>query len=401
MKCVRRLGWLFVLSIVAVDATADQMGPAGPVLSDHELAVARAGCTHGDAAACDRHGNGLIARYFSAHAKDGDAETARASFERGCDLGSIPSCTDLAWVLSDGVVKRDTPRAAALLEKSCAAKDGHACVMLGMMIDPGLPPSGIKPDIARAFRLYRQTCDGDVSGLACTSGCVGLATWTYYGESRLAIEEDHAAADTLLERACTAGCINSCAEIGDHYRDGDGVARDLATAAERYRTSCDAGFAPSCSALGKLYLAGAGVPRDKVRAKKLLIQSCKKSGGGMEPCGLDESGSRIERALVECKRANPPVELRDACTDLFAFETGGGVAGHVARAGKPVAEVSIVIDDSAMFVTRTDARGGFSLRDVPAGHHVIHVLAAQAPSYNADLEVTAGDVHVLQIDLQR
>jgi len=58
--------------------------------------------------------------------------------------------------------------------------------------------------------------------------------------------------------------------IGDAYRDGIGVARDLEKSAQWYRVGAEVGDGLAQLALGRMYLDGEGVARDLVQAAVYL-----------------------------------------------------------------------------------------------------------------------------------
>ncbi len=63
-------------------------------------------------------------------------------------------------------------------------------------------------------------------------------------------------------------------DLGEMYRDGEGVRQDHAKAFEWYQKADNQGFAEAQSNLGVMYFSGKGVRQDKTRAKELISQSC-------------------------------------------------------------------------------------------------------------------------------
>lgn len=82
-------------------------------------------------------------------------------------------------------------------------------------------------------------------------------------------EEDWARGISWLEKAARQG-MPVYLLIGDAYRDGIGVARDLETAARWYRVGAEVGDGLAQLALGKMYLDGEGVIRDLLQAAVYL-----------------------------------------------------------------------------------------------------------------------------------
>jgi len=82
-------------------------------------------------------------------------------------------------------------------------------------------------------------------------------------------EEDWARGISWLEKAARQG-MPVYLLIGDAYRDGIGVARDLEAAARWYRVGAEVGDGLAQLALGKMYLDGEGVIRDLLQAAVYL-----------------------------------------------------------------------------------------------------------------------------------
>ena len=77
-----------------------------------------------------------------------------------------------------------------------------------------------------------------------------------------------------LKQACDGGEAKSCFDLGNRYREGEGVAKDLAKAAQLYQKACEAGHAGSCFNLANRYREGEGVAKDLVKAAQLYQQAC-------------------------------------------------------------------------------------------------------------------------------
>ena len=82
-------------------------------------------------------------------------------------------------------------------------------------------------------------------------------------------EEDWKLGISWLERAARQG-MPVYLFIGDAYRDGIGVARDLKRAARWYRVGAEVGDGLAQLALGAMYLDGEGVRRDLLQAAVYL-----------------------------------------------------------------------------------------------------------------------------------
>ena len=357
--------------------------------SSKQLALAQKACDRDDAAACHRVGQVYL---------DENGMRAREAFEKACRLGSLLGCTDLGWTFATFHGRRDMQRAEQLFKKSCDAGELSACAMLGDLYasDDG----ALAQNLPAARELYERTCNGKNDGLRCGSGCEVLARWSHYGEDKLGIVEDHAKAARLEERSCKAGCISSCSDLADYYRDGDGVAIDAGAAAKLYQHSCDERHATSCKELGKLYLAGSGVKANTSRAMKLFDRACQLSKGRMDGCKGDASGKMLRRLLASCDR--PAESSVWVCNDILGFRKWGSVGGTVRFDGKPVPGVRVVIDTPDEAVAMTDANGAFVQTDVPAGRFTVRVLPSLGRNELARTTVTiiAGKQTPLAIDLE-
>ena len=83
---------------------------------------------------------------------------------------------------------------------------------------------------------------------------------------------------------CGAGARGwvNCLELGESYRNGDGVPRDTTRAAEFYQQACEGGVAEGCYSLGFMYNMGEGLGKDRARAGELFQQACE--GGSADGC---------------------------------------------------------------------------------------------------------------------
>ena len=81
---------------------------------------------------------------------------------------------------------------------------------------------------------------------------------------------------------CYAGTFSACADAGDAYHEGWGVAVSPELAAQYYRYGCNGGDARSCRALGYVTQNGDGVPQSYPEAMRLYELSC--NGGYALAC---------------------------------------------------------------------------------------------------------------------
>ena len=64
------------------------------------------------------------------------------------------------------------------------------------------------------------------------------------------------------KKACDAGDMRGCHDLGVMYADGNGVEKDFKKAAELFKKACDSDIADGCRMLGALYANGNGVEKD-------------------------------------------------------------------------------------------------------------------------------------------
>jgi hypothetical protein len=79
-------------------------------------------------------------------------------------------------------------------------------------------------------------------------------------------QADYKAAADWYRKAADQGNITAEIRLGDLYRDGRGVARDMAQAVAWYRKAADQGDAGAQGTLGLLYSVGMGVQQDYIEA---------------------------------------------------------------------------------------------------------------------------------------
>jgi TPR repeat protein len=86
-----------------------------------------------------------------------------------------------------------------------------------------------------------------------------------------------------LEIACQKGDAHACANLGEHYYFGIGVAPDGAKAFEYSSRACGQEDALGCKGMGNVYASGFGAQRDPNKAFELYKKSC--DMGNQTACG--------------------------------------------------------------------------------------------------------------------
>lgn len=224
------------------------------------LHAATEGCEGKDGFSC-----WLAGRYLATGSgADEDLVKARALHDKACTLGEVRGCNSLAVFLQRGWGGDvDVARAATLLDQACATGDPTSCANFAISLWEG---KGIAPDQPRARKLFEETCAAGAGG-GCDSladavpeaerasvkhvfekGCAAQAAsgCLYLGAVLENHEHDLAGADARYVQACELGDPSGCAWHADLLKDGKGVAKDAALAADFYRRACEGGVERAC-----------------------------------------------------------------------------------------------------------------------------------------------------------
>jgi len=150
-------------------------------------------------------------------------------------------------------------------------------------------------DYDHAFPLYREACE---LGEAASCNETGFL----YDEGQ-GVAKDAATAARYYAKACDADFASGCHNLAIDYHTGEGVAADANKAAFYERRACDRGDAAGCHNLGIFYDNGTGVAKDVVRAAALYRQACDGgNAGGCYALGVDyETGEGVDKNLAQAK----------------------------------------------------------------------------------------------------
>ncbi len=148
-----------------------------------------------------------------------------------CSLG-------LMYFIGEGVPK-DSAEAAKWWRKSADQGLAPAQSNLGMLYDNG---DGVLQDSAEAVKWYRK---------AAAQGDAGAQSSLDYIYAK-------------YRKAAEQGDPNAQIYVGWMYLKGEGVPKDITTAAKWYRMAAEQGHANAQGSLGKLYADGEGVPKDAI-----------------------------------------------------------------------------------------------------------------------------------------
>ncbi|HTV23760.1 MAG TPA: tetratricopeptide repeat protein [Polyangiaceae bacterium] len=276
-------------------------------------AAYRIACDRGHADACNALGE---LAFFGDRANAPDKVKGAEHISQACNLGSIQGCTNLGYLYANGQgLAADPSRAASAHQRAlslslaaCEGGDARSCSIAGGIYGQGRP--GIEKDASRAASAYRAAAAH--AKVSCDAGnaadCSLLAGLHADGRG---VPADNAAAVQLLRRACDAGELDACSQLGlklastpgeaspgaaqaveyyDKACDGgdargcfllalshadDGPGKDMALAAVLYEKACDRAHSGACVNLGRLYENGeGGRPKDEALARALYEQGC-------------------------------------------------------------------------------------------------------------------------------
>jgi TPR repeat protein len=115
-------------------------------------------------------------------------------------------------------------------------------------------------------------------------------------------------------KACSAGDLARCADLGETYLKGVGAPRNPNKGVEILRRACNAEGAHACAVLAQAYAKGDGVPQDTNQANTLLGKACE--DGDEEACvqACDTSKEAVRCLRVGLLSAKGAKDLRRAAT---------------------------------------------------------------------------------------
>jgi hypothetical protein len=170
---------------------------------------------------------------------------AREAYDAACDLGDGDGCAAHGDLLEAD--PPDLAGAVAEYTRGCALDSGRACAGLARSYERG-DEGAREPE--RAVELYEHACE-----LEAAAGCVGAARLLRVAAGAVdsqRIERLERRAVALAAEACNDGEARACALLGDAYREGAGVQKDVKRAARLYALGCKQGVEAACEGLKTL-----------------------------------------------------------------------------------------------------------------------------------------------------
>jgi len=225
-----------------------------------ERALLRKACDAGNYERCiDWYFDVINSRGSGAHADSGEE---LAALTRACLGGVTRGC----WALPSRL-----PQYAHVIDQACDDGEVEACHPMRLMMG-GLGDAPAPWSSAQRARACSHGSAVDCEELAAAAEKAG----------------DVAGAVGFLEKACPPFPsredrrdidAKACVRLAARQRTGDGVPRDAAAAAVRFRLGCFAegrfnARGQGCRELAAMYDAGEGVAKDPVRATSLLAGLC-------------------------------------------------------------------------------------------------------------------------------
>jgi len=141
---------------------------------------------------------------------------------------------------------------------------------------PSLTARGLRVPAALAAGLLLASCQqmGDDLGRLGQAISGGGEPQELYQQARALDAEDRdGEAVTLYRKAARAGSAEAAYELGEAYRDGEGVSPDLEKAADWFNKSARMGSARGQHLLGQAYAEGRGVEQDPERAARWFARA--------------------------------------------------------------------------------------------------------------------------------
>lgn len=277
-----------------------------------------------------------------------------------------------------------------LLENAAEQGDAYAMVVLGRAYRDG---TGVSRDLAQATEwLERAEAAGHPSA----------------AEALMRTQRDRGQAGDIQALIASArqGNVNSMADLGRAYRDGQGVGRNLSEASRWLERAARQGHPGAAAALGRMYLDGEGVARDPAKGAELLQVAvagghagARADLGGMllTGNGVEADPERGRRLLSEAAEAGNEYAAQ---TLGEAYLEGNGVSADPAEAERWLTRASDAGSLSARALLGTAlVRGDQSLAQDPSRGE--QLLTSAAEQGHAGAQASLGREYLRGENLER
>ncbi len=266
-------------------------------------------------------------------------------FERACESGVAEGCTELGFILMEGMlVRRDDARSLKASLRACELGSGLGCNNAFVMVRDN---RGTKRDDVELRRLALASCaanDGE--------GCYLLAA--VYGEP-LGGPEDAKGAGEALDKSCKLEFGMACAVVAHRTLEGTyGYRQDEVRGVQLMAKACSFGSPEACVLVADWSLAGErGLKQSRDKALELYKVGC--------DLGLDEGCDKHKRLDGQMAAGSLRGKLarRSSKRIMMTFDDGDiptvGAVGEISKATKVMgADMSVVI--GKVVVKKVDAK---------------------------------------------
>ena len=186
----------------------------------------------------------------------GEFQGMRKQITEAGNLGILPAML----LLGDNLRKAEPREAFAWYSKAAEKGSATAETALGFMLSQG---AGVdQPDLVKAFEHFQIAANkGDIGGKFALGQCY---------RAGFGVAKDVNRAVKLLREAADAGDTRAMNDLGDCYVHGDGVEKNLETAFMLFSKAKERGNLNATGNLGVLYLNGDGVAANPKKAVEIF-----------------------------------------------------------------------------------------------------------------------------------
>jgi TPR repeat protein len=222
-----------------------------------------------------------------------DYAKVMSRYQVACDKGYLDVCHPEVWVSETG---SDASKALDVFERKCSKnKKPLACVAVGIgygMVDEAVSSSASNP--TKAFQAFTVACEEK----AYAPGCTYLGDMYREG---VAVAKDMSKAQAYYEEACKAKDVWGCHRLADLQLAMDATQTDVGL--KSYAQSCQSGFEIGCMAQASLMIPKAKSNSEWAFISKQMDIGC--SYGQSDKCGalarLYHQGKGVQRSLPLAK----------------------------------------------------------------------------------------------------
>lgn len=240
---------------------------------------------------------------------------------RECSPTSPGLCLQLSRYMLRGIGYFNATQLRSYLETACAGGRSGAdgCWILAQQYLPG---GKFRNDPIAAELWSRRACEGGVR-----DGCVALGDQYRDG---VGVAKDLKKAFALYEHTCSASRRthrNACSRFEEMLYKGKGTKRDRSRFFSEVQTRCyDTGASDACITLAITYRRGIGTKMDRKKSKALIERAC----SSQRPWGCAVYGEFLEKGKYARRRRSAALKAyRQACDSWRALDDSCAAAGRL------------------------------------------------------------------------